>query len=278
MKTAMMTLGCPTWDLDTVIQKAAEYGFNGIDFRGLKDGLDITVLPAFTTDRAATARRIADAGLRASGISSSISVCDPIKRAQYLDEAKRTLDVGVALQIDYVRLFGGGGDLVDAGKRAEAAAVGRDCIAEILALPGASQVKWLFETHDWWVSSADCKTLLDAIPDPAFGALWDIGHTARLCSETPEQSYAALGQRVGNAHIKDAVHDQSHPQAMGDGWRFVLPGTGQLPLAEGVGLLAKNGYTGWITFEQEKRWHWNLDDPEISFPAFMKWFRSLGIK
>ena len=36
----------------------------------------------------------------------------------------------------------------------------------------------LFETHDLWVKAADCQLLLDDIRNPAFGALWDMGHTS----------------------------------------------------------------------------------------------------
>ena len=38
MKIAFMTLGCPNWDLDTIITRGREYGFDGVDFRGYLDG------------------------------------------------------------------------------------------------------------------------------------------------------------------------------------------------------------------------------------------------
>jgi len=36
VKLAFTTLGCPDWDLDTIISKAAEFGFDGVDFRGCR--------------------------------------------------------------------------------------------------------------------------------------------------------------------------------------------------------------------------------------------------
>lgn len=275
MRTSMMTLGCPNWDLDQVIHHAALYGYNGIDFRGLKAGLDITTLPDFTTHLTTSAKKIADAGLLTSGISSSLNICDQSKWDSNLEEARRTIPVATALNATYVRIFGGGN--VAPGQHADAANIGRDCIHAILNLDGARNLKWLFETHDFWIKSTDCALLLNAIPDPAFGALWDIGHTSRVGGETPEQSYAVLGPRIANAHIKDALHDPAHPNAMPDEWRYVLPGQGQLPLAAGVELLAQKGYTGWLTFEHEKRWHPTLADPEVAFPAFIQWFKSLNV-
>ena len=49
MKINFMTLGCPSWDLDTICTYGQEYGSDGVDFRSYLDELDITTLPEFTT-------------------------------------------------------------------------------------------------------------------------------------------------------------------------------------------------------------------------------------
>jgi sugar phosphate isomerase/epimerase len=273
MKICLTTLGCPEWDLETIIAKGQEYSFDGIDFRGLVDQIDITLLPEFTSNATETIRKIRDAGLEVSGIASSINVCLSETRKANLEEAKRTIAVANALQCQNIRVFGGG-DL-EKHDRATLAKIGCECVEKILALDGAADLKWLFETHDLWIKGNDCKLLLDSIPNLAFGALWDMGHTPRVGGESPTESYAAIGPRVGHTHVKDAAYDPQHEQAMDDGWRYVLPGTGQLPLAEAIGLLKQHGYDGWIMFEHEKRWHPDLPDPEIAFPAFVQWVRPL---
>jgi hypothetical protein len=68
--------------------------------------------------------------------------------------------------------------------------------AQLLDLDGAEQFKWVFETHDHWIQSADCKLPLDRIASPEFSALWDMGHTSRVGGEDPADSLAALGDRV----------------------------------------------------------------------------------
>jgi len=273
MKICLTTLGCPEWNLETIIARGREYGFDGIDFRGVQDQIDITVLPEFTTGVAETLRQITEAGLEVSGIASSIKVCVPEARETNREEAKRTIEVANALKCRNIRVFGGG-DL-EIYDRAALAKIGCECVEEILALDGAADLKWLFETHDNWIQSTDCKLLLDSIPDPAFGALWDIGHTSRVGAESPDDSYAVIGPRVGHTHVKDAVYEPEHEQAMDDGWRYVPPGTGQLPLAEAIALLQEHGYDGWIMFEHEKRWHPELPEPEVAFPAFVGWIRPL---
>jgi len=207
------------------------------------------------------------------GISSSIRICDADAGLANLDEARRTIEAVRRFGCENVRVFGGGN--LEASSHDELAAIGAECIENILELDGATGLHWLFETHDNWIRASDCALLLNRIDHPAFGALWDMGHTARVGGETPEQSYAAIGARIGYTHVKDAVYDTSHPQAMSDGWRYVLPGEGELPIADAVHLLRQKGYDGWILFEHEKRWHPELSEPEVAFPAFVRWVRPL---
>lgn len=273
MKIAFTTLGCPNWDLDTICQKGREYGFDGVDFRGYLDEIDITKLPLFTTRGAETKQRLTDAGLAVSGISSSITVCDPERKVENIEEAKRTIELAKKLDFDNVRVFGGGN--LAGSSHEELAKIGLECVQTLLDLDGASELHWLFETHDNWVTAANCALLLNQIDNAAFGALWDLGHTARIGGETPQQTWEAIGSRVGYTHVKDAIYDTEHPQTMKDGWRYVLPGTGQLPLTEAIGILRQNRYDGWMMYELEKRWHPELEEPEIAFPAFVEWVKPL---
>lgn len=271
MKISFMTLGCPNWDLETICARGREYGFHGVDFRGYLETLDITLLPEFTTGAAATLRKLNEAGLEVSAISSSIQVCVTEKLASNLEEARRTIAVAHDLACSNVRIFGGG----DPSKhnRKELARIGCNCLEQILRLDGAKDLHWLFETHDTWVKAQDCRLLLESIPAASFGAIWDMGHTYRIGGEQPRETLAALRGRVGYTHIKDAVYDPTHELAMEDGWYYVLPGTGQLPLAESILLLKQSGYDGWLQFEHEKRWHPKLLEPEVVFPAFAQWAR-----
>ena len=191
----------------------------------------------------------------------------PGRRTAALDEAKRTIDAALAVGAANVRVFGEGFPGRDG--YAAAAAVGVDTMRAILALPGATGLRWNFETHDAWIQSGHCRLLLDAIAESAFGAAWDVGYTRRVGGETPERTLAALAGRVHYVHPKDAVHDPANPHAMAGGWRYVLPGRGTLGLAEAIPALREAGYDGWLMFEHEKRWHPKSEEPEVAFPAFV---------
>lgn len=273
MHIGFNTLGCPDWSLDDICRKGSAMGFEGVDFRGMQDQIDITVMPEFTVHLAESKRRFADAGLRVSGISTSLKICEPDRRADNLEEARRTIPLAHELSVDTLRVFGGGDPAIHT--KEEMADIGRDMMASVLDLDGARSFKWILETHDQWIRAVDCKLLLDRIPDEEFGMLWDMGHTARVGEEAPETSMAAMGGRIYGLHVKDAVYDTAHPNAMNDGWRYVVPGTGQLPLAEAIALLKARGYDGWLLFEHEKRWHADLPEPEEMFPKFMDWYSRL---
>src|SRR5688572_9186942 len=148
MKIAFTTLGCPNWTLDTICRNAHEYGYEGVDFRGYLDELDITQLPLFTTQAAETRNKLNNAGLEVSGISSSIRICDADARLANLDEARRTIEAARLLGCENVRVFGGGN--LEASSHEELAAIGAESIENILKLDGATELHWVFETHDNW--------------------------------------------------------------------------------------------------------------------------------
>jgi sugar phosphate isomerase/epimerase len=269
MRLALNTLGAPEWDLDTICRRAREYGFDGIDFRGYLDAVDVTTRPEFTDDLEQTAERIDDAGVDVVTISTSILLCDPDEREANVERATRLAPIVDALDVEYLRVFGGGN--LDAYSRAELCDVASETMAELRAVEGLESVTWMLETHDEWIDSRDVRQLIDRIDDPALRVLWDLGHTTRVTDESPSDTLDRIGEDVVYVHVKDAVYEPDHPDAMDGGWRYVLPGEGELPLSEGVAALEDRGFNGWIAFEHEKRWHPSLSDPDVAYPQFLRW-------
>jgi hypothetical protein len=48
----------------------------------------------------------------------------------------------------------------------------------------------------------------------------------------------------------------------------VLTGTGEVPVERQIVALAKTGYAGYYSFEWEKRWHPEIEEPEVAFAQF----------
>ena len=102
--------------------------------------------------------------------------------------------------------------------------------------------------------------------------MWDSHHPHRM-GETPAEVYANLGPRILLAQVKDARR-----KADGD-WQLVLLGEGEVPVRDMLELLAAGGYPHWISVEWEKRWHPEIEEPEVALPQHLdlltKWLEAL---
>lgn len=272
MKLAASTLGCPHWDLPTVLARYREYGYEGIDFRGLGGNLRVWELPAFGADAVAWAARIRDAGLEVSCFSSSARLVwrDEGERGQALDELRRTLDLCRAFAAPMVRVFGGGlGGLT----RDEALARAREALAQWMAVTAGTGVRLAIESHDAWTASADLLALLADTDPGQVGVCWDVKHTYWAAHETPACTWQRLKERIINTHWKDARRDHATGKD-----RLCLVGEGVLPLADCMDLLTSDGYAGYYTLEWEKMWHPYLAEAEVAFPAFVRYMRQLAAR
>ena len=63
----------------------------------------------------------------------------------------------------------------------------------------------------------------------------------------------------------------------GGGWQYVLNGEGEIPLAEILGLLRRQGFDGWLSYEWEKKWHPELASAEVALPHYVSAMRALGV-
>ena len=77
----------------------------------------------------------------------------------------------------------------------------------------------------------------------------------------PADTYAKLGKWIRHTHLKD-----SKPE--GTDRRYVLLGTGDVPVKEQVKVLAGAGYKGYYCLEWEKKWHPEIEEPEVAFPQY----------
>ena len=74
MKLSYTTLACPAWTIDRVIEFAVASRYDAIDFRGYLDVVEVIESPHFQGESLREiARRVKDAGLEVSCLSSSVS-------------------------------------------------------------------------------------------------------------------------------------------------------------------------------------------------------------
>jgi sugar phosphate isomerase/epimerase len=269
------TLGCPRLEWNQILDLAVANGYAALELRGIMGELDLTRRPEFAPGRVSRTRaELADRGLRVMNLGSSANMHEPdaAKRAVQLTGAKRFIDLASALGTPYVRVFGNN---YVAGETHEVTiariAAG---LAELGAYGAGHGVTVLIESHGDFVDSPTLRDLLGRVASPDVALLWDAHHTFASGNEQPEETVRQLGQWIRHTHLKDSV-------PAGNDRRYVLTGTGQVPVRRQIEALAGIGYTGYYSFEWEKTWHPEIEEPEVAIPQFARvageYLRTAGV-
>jgi sugar phosphate isomerase/epimerase len=262
---AFSTLGCPAWDWPRILEFAHQHGFSAIELRGLQGNMDLPSNAIFAADRIEqTKKEIRGHKLSIACVSSSANLYieDSDKRARELADARRFIDLASTLGAPYVRVFGGkaqsdNAPVPDDPTKARVAAG----LRELGQYAGPKSVTVIIESHDHFTSSATLKDVLKAADSDHVGLLWDAHHTFAASNEDPEFTVKQLGPWIRHTHLKDSV-------GKGEDRKYVLTGTGNVPIERQIKALQSIGYKGFYCFEWEKVWHPDLADPEIAITDF----------
>lgn len=267
---SVSTLGCPKWDWNTIVRNASSWGFAALELRGVLGEMDLPKCPEFSGARLkGTLQDLSAAGLRICvlGASAQMHEPDPAKRARHLDEARRFIDLAHAMQAPYVRVF------PDRFLPSEDRKVTIARIAEGLYQLGEhakpAGVTVIVESHGQFRRAEDITAILTGAKSDHVAFLWDAHHTC-VEGEKPADTFGNLGKFIRHVHLKDS---QPVPGKAKEDRRYVLTGAGDIPVKETVRVLARGGYKGYYSFEWEKRWHPEIDEPEVAFPHYVKMMR-----
>ena len=265
-RVAFSTLAFPDATLASAVSLGRRWGYAGVELRLIDGELIDPSMPA--AERARVRRALA--GLPVVAVDSSIRLTDddpgPVLR-RFLQLAS---DLGAPL----VRVFGGAlpksgpipgpipGPASDPARQDRLRAAVR-VLESSVPLARRLGVAIGVETHDDFSASSVVAELL-AMTDPDWvGAVWDSHHPYRM-GEQPADVYANLGRRILLAQVKDARRGDD-----GD-WQLVLLGEGEVPVRQMLGLLAASGYRYWVSVEWEKRWHPEIEPPEVALPQYRR--------
>lgn len=271
MRLAYSTLACPGWTLERCAEAAIEYGYEGLELRLLDGELLRADLDA------AGRRRVLEvcqaAGLAIAAVDSGVQVAllDPAARAAELATGLAFLELAAGWEAPLVRVFGGPFAGLPAGKsETEWLAAAAETLAALAERGSQLGVGVALETHDRFSSSLPVGRVLEAVPDPAAGVLWDTLHPCRV-GETPAETLDRLGERLLHVHVKDG---RPRPEG-GEIWDLRLLGEGAVPMPGILGALAARGYDGWLSVEWERFWHPALASPEVALPQHAARLREL---
>jgi sugar phosphate isomerase/epimerase len=255
------TLGCPTWDWLKILDFAQQNGFAAVELRGLQGTMDLPARPEFADTRIEQSQKeISSRGLRISCVSSSANLHETgQKQEQQLADARRFIDLASILNAPYVRVFGN--KLI--GPRETAIEHIASSLRELGEYAGPKNVTVLIESHGDFTDSPTLKQILEKAASPHVALLWDAHNTFVDGKEDPAVTVSQLGKYIRHTHLKD-----SHTENGQD--HYVLTGRGDVPVKRQVELLVEAGYTGLYSFEWEKAWHPEIEDPEVAIADFAR--------
>lgn len=264
MKLAFSTLGCPQWKLDQIIAVARESGYDGVEWRGYQEEMELPRASIFAAGaREETRQRFREAGLEFPCLASSVRLSNltPEARQREREALKAYAELAAFLDCRLVRVFGGN---LPSDQSREAMLPGMaELLRELGEIAAGFGITVVVETHDDFSTGAQVAELLRQAEHPSVGALWDLHHPYRQ-GEAPESTAQLLAPYLRHTHVKDSR----------DG-RYCLMGEGDVPLARMLGLLREHGFDGWISVEWEKRWHPEIAEPEEAFPQYARRLREL---
>jgi sugar phosphate isomerase/epimerase len=263
---AFSTLGCPDWTLQQIINFAAEHGYTGIELRGLQRQMDLTKCNEFAQNRKATLKLMKDKKLQFVNLGSSCSLhfTEGEERQKNLTEGKAFIDLSKELNCSFIRVFPNKLPK-EQDKNATMALIAKGLI-ELGEYAKGKNVKVLMETHGDLVWSQDIEKIMKDATHPNVGLVWDIANMWTITKEPVTEVYSRLKKYIHHTHIKDAKLVDGTVQ-------YTRLGKGEVPIFDALDLLSKGGYKGYYSFEWEKMWHPELEEPETAFayyPVAMK--------
>jgi len=268
MKLAFSTLGCPSWELEDVARAARAYGYAGVELRALGGGLDLLSRPEFQPGEVARTRGwLAGQGLEVCCVDTSCTFDSPddAERRRQVEIAGRHCELAAALGAPLVRVFP---DKVPEGATRDET---RDRISDSLrglARLAPRGVRVGLETHGDFAGGAATADIIRRADHPNLCVIWDAANTF-ASGEEVEESAAAVAPFLAHVHLRDA-------RPLGkEHWTPVLAGRGLVPFGGVVAALRRLGYRGYVSFEFEKYWHPEIEEPEVSLPDFAAAMRDL---
>jgi sugar phosphate isomerase/epimerase len=263
MKLAFSTLGCPNWNLEKIAAAARDYGYDAIELRAIDGELNLLNRPEFQPGALETTRSwLAEQGLYICCIDTSCRFDSPDaeERRIEVDVAIKHTELATALGAPLIRIFP---DKIHSTSTSNET---RDNIAESLrevAQGSSAAVKIGLETHGDFARAHLAKEIINTADHHRVAVIWDIANSV-AAGDTIQEAAREVAPYLAHVHLRDAV-----PVDGREHWLPVLAGRGNVSFREASDALRSIGYNGYVSFEWEKYWHPEIEEPEVALPDFV---------
>lgn len=259
MKLAFSTLGCPDFSWKDIYSMAKDFGFDGIEVRGLGTDLFTSPNQPFSPGRIdETLKKLSELHLEIPCLSPGCCLKDPSQWEETRNELLQYIELAGKLGTPYIRVLA---DLLPQATEEVDDETVLAALKQLLPAAEASNVTLLVETNGVYSDTARLCRLLDQTSSDAVGALWDVHHPYRFAGETPGQTVQNLGAYIHYVHMKDSSVENGNIH-------YRIMGEGDLPIEYMISALQSINYEGYISLEWIKRWAPDLEDAGVVFPNF----------
>jgi sugar phosphate isomerase/epimerase len=263
-KLSFSTLGCPKWSLAEIIKYAARYKYMGVEIRTIQGELDLNKCKEFSNANiSATKRLFADNNLKIIDLGSSAAMHHTEKtiRHKNMDDARRYIELADKLDCPYIRVFPN--NLPNDDTRSSVIDLIIAGLNELGDFAKNAKVEVLMESHGDLVKADELLYVMQHTENRQVGLIWDILNAWSVTKEPPALVYGKLKKYIRHVHVKDGKIREGKLQ-------YTLIGEGEAPLKPAIQLLSKDNYKGYYSFEWEKMWHPEIEEPEIAIPHYSK--------
>jgi sugar phosphate isomerase/epimerase len=257
MKFAFSTVSCPKWDFATIVARAKEYGYAGVEVRGFLNESILTASNPFLTDPRKLRDLFEDNGVEICCLASSIAMTQNRKRdAAAAAELRQFIDTAHALDCRLVKVFD---TQVRPGQDRPSAGVALgNWILPLADYAAERDVILVIENALSFRAAKEMWSILDRLQHPSIACCWDVFNAA-MAGESPYISVPTLNSKIQYTQVKDAKLGQL-------GASYTKLGEGDVQVETFLKRLRGVGYKGWVTLEWEKAWLPNIAEPEDVLP------------
>jgi sugar phosphate isomerase/epimerase len=250
VKIAFSTVACPEWTLERVAAAAVEFGFESIELRTFGDASRLFACDPALTHAGKVRQLFFGRGIEICSLATSARFDEPVSppvvgvligdTEREVRAARRAVDLAVALEAPYVRVFG-----FQAPRREKLAAT-EARIAKRLAMvvdhAHNTGVGVVLENGGSFPTAAHLVRLMDRLKGPLLGACYGLA-PAWAAREDPARGIDTLGDRLWVARIKDLRDGRPCPL-----------GQGELPCRSFVHALTARRFAGPLVYEWDRAW------------------------
>lgn len=260
MKISFSTLACPNFSWQEIYSMAKDFGFNGIEIRGLgNDIFSVNAQPFKEQNIEATVQKLKDLDLEIPCLTSG--AC--LRNADDFESAKEEITsyakLANKLGTPYIRVLG---DLKAAPECDVDDSVVENALKNLITIAEEYNVTLLVETNGVYSDTKRLAALLKKVNSRKVAALWDMHHPFRFGNEMPEETVHNLGELIKYVQVKDSILNENGIV------EYRLMGDGDIPVCDMIDALKTINYGGYISLEWVKRWAPDLSDAGIVVPKF----------